>query len=224
MALSCHSRGWTQGALEPPRGVATLKPERRPYNRAYQAVRQKRGPGVELMDPPGDFVFKRIFGAEANHDILGSFLNAVFENAGQPLATQVELLNPFLEKDALTDKMSVLDIKARMETGTLINIEIWVRNEQNMAQRSWYYWAKLFEEQLRQGHVYQELHKTVTINVLSFVMMPGTEFHTTFIKDSIVKTRISHPSVRGLGIFLIPVAEDVEAPYTRYPATIRLPK
>ncbi len=135
---------------------------------------------MELMNPQVDFVFKRIFGTEENHDILVSFLNAVFEDAGQPLVTQVELLNPFLEKDALTDKMSVLDIKARTETGMLINIEIQVRNEQNMAHRSLYYWAKLFEEQLHQGQVYQGLHKTVTINVLSFVMMPGTEFHTTF--------------------------------------------
>ena len=135
---------------------------------------------MELFNPQVDFVFKRIFGTEENQDILVSFLNAVFEDSGQPLVSQVEVLNPFLEKDALTDKMSVLDIKARTETGTLINIEIQLRDAHDMAHRSLYYWAKLFEEQLQQGQYYHTLHKTVTINVLSFAMIPGLAFHTTF--------------------------------------------
>ena len=62
----------------------------------------------ELLSPKIDFVFKRIFGAQDNQDVLISFLNAVFEDAGQPLIASVEILNPFLEKDALSDKMSVL--------------------------------------------------------------------------------------------------------------------
>ena len=69
--------------------------------------RERMGLG-ELLSPKIDFVFKRIFGAQDNQDVLISFLNAVFEDAGQPLIASVEILNPFLEKDALSDKMSVL--------------------------------------------------------------------------------------------------------------------
>ncbi|MDA8193037.1 MAG: PD-(D/E)XK nuclease family transposase [Thermaerobacter sp.] len=36
----------------------------------------------ESLSPKVDFVFKRTFGAEAPQDVLVSFLNAVFEDAG----------------------------------------------------------------------------------------------------------------------------------------------
>ena len=56
---------------------------------------------MDLLSPKVDFIFKQIFGSEENKDILISFLNAVFEDSGQPLIVNVELLNPFLEKDAV---------------------------------------------------------------------------------------------------------------------------
>ena len=91
--------------------------------------KQREGMGLrELLSPKVDFVFKRIFGAEDNQDVLISFLNAVFEDAGQPLVASVEILNPFLEKDALSDKMSVLDVKARTESGMLVDVEIQLRD------------------------------------------------------------------------------------------------
>ena len=43
-------------------------------------------------------------------DILIAFLNGIFEDVGAPRVTSVQLLNPYIDKDALTDKMSVLDI------------------------------------------------------------------------------------------------------------------
>ncbi len=66
----------------------------------------------------------------------------------------IELLNPFIDKDALTDKMSVLDIRAKTQWGTLINIVIQIRDTGDMRHRSLYYWAKLFEGQLGEGDVY----------------------------------------------------------------------
>nr|WP_288009034.1 PD-(D/E)XK nuclease family transposase [Kyrpidia sp.] len=68
---------------------------------------------VELLSPKVDFVFKRIFGTEENKDVLAHFLNSVFEDSGEPLIADVEILNPFLEKEALSDKLAVLDVKAR---------------------------------------------------------------------------------------------------------------
>ncbi len=65
---------------------------------------------MELLNPRNDFLFKRIFGSEENRDLLLHFLNAVFEDAHQPRIAQVELPNPFLDKDSLGDKLSVLDV------------------------------------------------------------------------------------------------------------------
>ena len=134
----------------------------------------------ELLNPKVDFVFKQIFGSEDHQDVLLSFLNAIFEDAGQPLVTHVEILNPFLEKDALSDKMSVLDVKARTETGVLVDIEIQLRNRRNMEQRTLFYWAKLFQGQLPEGGSYRALHKAVTVNVLDFDYLATERYHSTF--------------------------------------------
>ena len=134
----------------------------------------------ELLSPKIDFVFKRIFGAQDNQDVLISFLNAVFEDAGQPLIASVEILNPFLEKDALSDKMSVLDVKARTESGMLLDVEIQLRDRRDMEKRTLFYWSKLFQGQLQEGDSYRQLHKAVTVNVLDFDYVPTDRYHSTF--------------------------------------------
>ena len=124
-----------------------------------------------------DFVFKQIFGTEDHQDILLNFLNAVFEDAGQPLMTHVEILNPFLEKDAWSDKMFV---KARSEAGVLVDIEIPLQNRRNMEQRTLFYWSKLFQGQLSEGGNYRALHKAITVNILDFDYLPTARYHHTF--------------------------------------------
>ncbi len=94
--------------------------------------------------------------------------------------THVEILNPFLEKDALSDKMSVLDVKARSEAGVLVDIEIQLQNRRNMEQRTLFYWSKLFQGQLSEGSSYRALHKAVTVNVLDFDYLPTERYHSTF--------------------------------------------
>ncbi len=64
----------------------------------------------------------------------------------------MEILNPFIDKEALTDKMSVLDIRARTETRTLINVEIQLWNRRNIEKRTLYYWARMYAEQLEEGN------------------------------------------------------------------------
>lgn len=46
-------------------------------------------------------------------DILMVLLHDVFKHLSQPLVELVQSLNLFIEKDALKDTMSILDIRAR---------------------------------------------------------------------------------------------------------------
>lgn len=134
----------------------------------------------ELLQPTVDFVFKRIFGAEENIDVLLAFVNAVFESAEVPLITSVEILNPFLDKGALHDKMSVLDIRARTESGMLVNVEVQLWNRRDIERRTLYYWSKLYAGQLEEGENYRKLNKTITINILDFNYISTERYHTVF--------------------------------------------
>ena len=134
----------------------------------------------DLLNPTVHFVFKRIFGDEKNSDVLVNFLNSVFESAREPLIESVEILNPFIDKEALTDKMSVLDIRARTETRTLINIEIQLLNASDMPKRTLFYWARMYANQLEEGNKYLSLQKSVAVNILDFDVIASEQYHNVF--------------------------------------------
>ena len=131
-----------------------------------------------LLNPKIDFVFKKIFGSSDHPDILISFLNAVLKS--QNPITSVEIKNSDLEKEYIEDKFSRLDVKALTSNREIINIEIQLKNEYNMIQRSLYYWSKLYEEQLSEGDRYDKLSRTVCINILDFKYLKNDRFHNGY--------------------------------------------
>ena len=131
-----------------------------------------------LLNPKIDFVFKKIFGSEKHPRVLISFLNAILKPIN-PISN-VEIRNSDLEKEFLDDKFSRLDIKARTNKNEIINIEIQLKNEYNMIQRSLYYWSKLYEEQLSEGDRYDKLSRTVCINILDFKYLKNDRFHNGY--------------------------------------------
>ena len=131
-----------------------------------------------LLNPKIDFVFKKIFGSEEHPEILISFLNAVLKPK-KPIVS-VEIKNSDLKKEYIEDKFSRLDVKALTSNKEIINIEIQLKNEYNMIQRSLYYWSKLYEEQLSEGDRYDKLSRTVCINILDFKYLKNDRFHNGY--------------------------------------------
>ena len=131
-----------------------------------------------LLDPKMDFVFKNIFGSEKHPNILISFLNATLKP--KDLITEVEIKNTDLNKGYIEDKFSRLDVKATTSNDEIINIEIQLKNENNMIKRSLYYLSKMYEEQLNEKEDYSKLARTVCINILNFKYLKTDNFHTGY--------------------------------------------
>ena len=131
-----------------------------------------------LLNPKIDFVFKKIFGSEEHPGVLIAFLNAVLKT-NVPIV-DVEIKNIDIEKAHIEDKFSRLDAKAKTSNKEIINIEIQLKNEYNMIQRSLYYWSKLYEEQLGDGDRYDKLCRTVCINILDFKYLKNDRFHNRY--------------------------------------------
>ena len=131
-----------------------------------------------LLDPKMDFVFKNIFGSEKHPNILISFLNATLKP--KDLITEVEIKNTDLNKGYIEDKFSRLDVKATTSNDEIINIEIQLKNENNMVKRSLYYLSKMYEEQLNEKEDYSKLVRTVCINILNFKYLKTDNFHTGY--------------------------------------------
>ncbi|PEN44523.1 ATPase [Bacillus toyonensis] len=129
-----------------------------------------------------DFAFKQLFGTNGNEDILVAFLNAILKDSLESPIVALQLEDPHLHREYEEDKLSILDISATLNTGTKVNVEIQLNNNHDMIKRSLYYLGRLYTSQLQKGMPYSSLHKTITINLLNFVMFPEYEaFHTTGI-------------------------------------------
>ncbi|SQC85559.1 PD-(D/E)XK nuclease family transposase [Clostridium perfringens] len=131
-----------------------------------------------LMKPSMDFVFKRLFGAEESKDSLISLLNAIIKS-DSPIKN-IELKSPDLEKQHIGDKFCRLDIKAKTDKGEIINVEIQVRDEYNMVQKTLYYWSKIYSDQLGESENYKNLARTVCINILNFKLLDNDRYHNTY--------------------------------------------
>src|SRR6202035_1301666 len=100
-------------------------------------------PGI---DPKVDYAFKKLFGSEANLDLLSDLLHAVLQPPPGRQIVELAILNPFNEKDTTEDKLSVVDVKARDASGRLFNVEMQMVAPWFYPQRVLYYWAKIHQQ------------------------------------------------------------------------------
>ena len=131
-----------------------------------------------LLDRKVDFVFKNIFGSQNHPEILISFLNATLKPIKKII--RVEINKTDIEKQFIEDKYSRLDVKATTSNDEIINIEIQLKNENNMIKRSLYCLSKMYEEQLNEKEDYSKLVRTVCINILNFKYLKTDKFHTGY--------------------------------------------
>ena len=136
---------------------------------------------VPGIDPRVDYVFKRLFGHESNEALAIHLLNAVLMPAPSERVVSLDLLNPFNDKDTLDDKLSILDIKARDQSGRQFNVEMQLLASDVFRQRVLYYWARLHQSQLREGKPYGTLRPTVSICLVNAPLFPEVSaYHLVF--------------------------------------------
>jgi predicted transposase/invertase (TIGR01784 family) len=134
---------------------------------------------MEKINPRVDIAFKKIFGVEENKDLLISLVNSIVGDSDR--IVEVTLLNPYNPQQFKSDKLSIVDIKAKSETGKRYNIEIQISDVGDYDKRALYYWAKLYTEQLQSGDDYSSLSKAIGIHILNFTSIVDTEkYHNVF--------------------------------------------
>src|SRR5438105_2057896 len=97
------------------------------------------------IDPKVDYAFKHLFGRESSQAILIDVLDSVLLPPPDGQIRELEILNPFNPKEALDDKLSILDIKARDQSGRHFNIEMQMLAFRAYDKRIVYYASKLHQ-------------------------------------------------------------------------------
>ena len=133
------------------------------------------------FDPLNDYLFIKVMGEKGDEVQLLGFLNAVLGKTGENRFVSVEILeNKSLIAEAIGDKSSILDVRAVLQGGIRVNVEVQLRNQRNMDKRSLFYWSKEFVKSLDAGQDYQELPRVIAINIVNFEFFPAAGFHTCF--------------------------------------------
>ena len=142
-------------------------------------IRQIDTGGEFLMSPKNDFAFKKLFGDENNKDILISFLSAVMKIEEEKFG-ELELINTELTREFSEDKKGILDVRVKLKDGEEIDIEIQLSHTRYMAERTLFYWSKMYTGNIETGDSYSKLKKCVTINILDFITIPLDKVHSKY--------------------------------------------
>ncbi|OHD24471.1 MAG: hypothetical protein A2Y38_07070 [Spirochaetes bacterium GWB1_59_5] len=132
-----------------------------------------------------DYIFLYVFGREETKNLLLDLVNAVLVDAECQPVLSIELKNPVNLRDAYWAKETVLDIRATGEDHRQFDIEMQVNNQLGFVNRSLYYWAQLYSQQLEKGSTYGILRPVVAINLVDFVLFKETQenHHRFMISD-----------------------------------------
>ena len=92
-----------------------------------------------------DIIFKAFFSKKGNEKYLKEFLESLLKIHLKKIEvkSEVSLLKLFEE-----EKGGRLDIRATLNDGIIVNIEMQVRNKYNIEERTTWYGAKSFAEEL----------------------------------------------------------------------------
>ena len=116
-----------------------------------------------------------LFATPGNEHILLAFVNAVQEDAGCKPVKGTKVQNPFNPKTFITDKRSIIDIKAVAENDRHFVIEFQIAPTPEFLKRAVYYLAKAYVSQMTEGDNYDKLLPVVMIVVACFVLCKDTE-------------------------------------------------
>ena len=151
------------------------------------------------ISPTVDCVYKAISGAEENENLLIDFLNAVL--APQFPISDVEILNPYNEREFYSDKLTIVDVKARDEQGRTYQVEIQLAVFSYLPERMLYTWSDIYQSQLQSGEPFSALRPVISIWILTpnlFPESPAFHHHFQLVDQENEKRLSEHCSIHVL--------------------------
>jgi predicted transposase/invertase (TIGR01784 family) len=136
---------------------------------------------TERLNPLNDYLFLKYMGEKGDEEQLISFLNAVLTKTGKGKIKSVQILeNRLMSAEIIGDKSSVLDLRAIMGNGSKVNIEVQLRDADNMDKRSLFYWSREYTSGISAGGDYIDIPNVITINILGTSFIEVDEIHASF--------------------------------------------
>lgn len=127
-----------------------------------------------IINPRVGIIFKKIFGAEENKDILISFVNSIICEKDQINA--VELLNPYNESDFKKDDLAVLYLKGKNKQNSNLLVEMQLVDEKKYLKNGICSWANAhYLNQLISDKVNKGISRVIVIHILNFTFIDSNK-------------------------------------------------
>ncbi len=124
------------------------------------------------IDPRTDFVTKILLGHRDHTELTEDFLNAILCRQMRDHIHSVNILNPFNEKEAGEDKLSIVDVKCQDGSGEFYQIEMQLWVNRHLPSRMLHTLSDIFQAQLNEGMEYEDLSATHGIWLLNENLFP----------------------------------------------------
>lgn len=130
-----------------------------------------------IMRPKVDFCFKELMeDAEVRRGFIAAVLHILPEEVVESTLLPTHLRTRYEE-----DKLGILDVRVLLAGGTQIDIEIQVSPFPLWPERSLFYLAKMFTDQIEKGEGYERLEKCVHVGILDFILFgEDEEYYSCF--------------------------------------------
>jgi len=139
----------------------------------------------KYLNPYTDFGFKKLFGEEANKDLLIDFLNQLLPAHHQ--IAELNFRNTEQLPDTLLERKAIFDISCVSQSGEHFIVEMQKAKLQFFKDRSVYYATFPIREQIKKGDVLYKLEPVYFIAILDFIFDETEEmrkfYHEIALRD-----------------------------------------
>ena len=121
-----------------------------------------------LMSPTVDYCFKELL---AYPEVRKGFVAAVLNKDPEEIE-ETTLMPTILSKDTEDGKYGILDVRVRMKNGSQMDLEMQVAPFKFWDNRVIFYLSKMYTDQIREGHRYEDLKPCIHVSILNFNLFP----------------------------------------------------
>lgn len=120
-----------------------------------------------------DIIFKTFFSKKGNEIFLKDFLNALLgiEIEKISIREEVNLSQLYVE-----EKGGRLDLQAELNDGIIVDIELQIRNEHNIKERTTTYASKTMARNVERGENYKDIKQVIMVNILDYELFEYEEY------------------------------------------------
>ena len=120
-----------------------------------------------------DIIFKAFFSRKGNEIFLIDFLEALLNIKIESIKIKEEVN---IEQLSVNEKGGRLDLQAKLNDGIIVNIELQMKNNYDIEERTTLYSSKISSREAGRGTDYKDIDKIIMINILGYNLLEFEEY------------------------------------------------